>query len=76
VYLNWRTNADAPDPVEVQDVMFLYFARLVEGVITFVEDSRSSTGILKVLYMDSSGLLASLVEPISSGNKYFSTKGM
>jgi hypothetical protein len=50
VYLNWRTNADAPDPDEVQDDLMLDFTGLVGGVVAFVEDSRSPTGVLKVLH--------------------------
>jgi hypothetical protein len=50
MYLNWRTNADAPDPDEVQEDLLLDFTRLVGGVVAFVRDTSSPAGILKVLH--------------------------
>jgi hypothetical protein len=38
VYRNWRMNADAPDPYEVQDELLLDFTRWIGGVIMFVEE--------------------------------------
>jgi hypothetical protein len=50
MYLNWRTNADSPDPEEVQEGLLLNFTRMLGGVIAYVEDSRSPAGVLKVLH--------------------------
>jgi hypothetical protein len=50
LYLNWRTNADAPDPDEVQEDQLLDFTRIVGGVTAFVADPRSPAGVLKVLH--------------------------
>jgi hypothetical protein len=50
MYLNWKTNDDAPDPEEVQEDLMLDFTQLVGEVIAFVEDMRSPTGVLKVLH--------------------------
>jgi hypothetical protein len=50
MYLNWRKNAEPPDPEEVQEDLLLDFTRMVGGVIAFVEDTHSPTGVLKVLH--------------------------
>jgi hypothetical protein len=50
MYLTWRTNANAPDPDEVQEDLLLDFTRLVGGVVAFVRDTSSPAGILKVLH--------------------------
>jgi hypothetical protein len=50
LYLNWRTNANAPGPYEVLEDLLLDFTRLVGGVTAFVADPHSPTGVLKVLH--------------------------